>query len=221
MVRWLIATTATFLLLGGMALGVWAIGLSRDTRAGSSADSRSALASATNTAAESAADDSGWMKEYTLTERSGAQFQSRELAGQVHVVNFFFTTCPTTCRVQTAAVQSLAKEFGPQGVKFLSITCDPENDTPAALAVYARQFDAHPEHWLFLTGELPYVRRVGAEVYFLPVDRGTHSESLLVLDRGSKIRGRFSWKDAQSVADMKRTLAELLAEPTPDPTPGG
>src|SRR5688500_15192722 len=72
----------------------------------------------------------GWLTRYELTERSGRKFRSEELQGKVHVVNFFFAKCPTFCRVQTAAVQALHNEFAAKGVVFLSITCDPENDTP-------------------------------------------------------------------------------------------
>jgi hypothetical protein len=52
-------------------------------------------------------------------------------------------------------------------------------------------------------------------VYFLAVDRGTHSESLLVVDREGQIRGRFNWKLPEKLAEMKSLLAELLAEPAP------
>ena len=106
----------------------------------------------------------------------------------------------------------LAKEFGPQGVVFLSITCDPANDTPVALALYAQEFAADSDQWLFLTGDLPYLKRVGAEMYFLPVDVGTHSELFVVVDKWGQIRKRFSWKDPQDVADLKKFLTELLAE---------
>jgi protein SCO1/2 len=161
----------------------------------------------------------GWLTEYQLTERSGRKFRSEELKGKVHVVNFFFAKCPTSCRIQTAAVKGLHDEFGPKGVVFISITCDPENDTPVALAEYAKEFRADPKQWLFLTGDLPYIRRVGGEVYYLPVDKQTHSESLLLVDRQGKIHGRFSWKDATELAKMKQAMNDLLSDVGPDPSP--
>ncbi|MGE0757457.1 MAG: SCO family protein [Pirellulaceae bacterium] len=206
MFRAFIAILASLLLIGGLSLAALAIGIGRQDAVGTPSGGTSASADLHPAA------DSQWLTSYVLTERSGRPFASSELAGKVHVVNFFFTSCPTICRMQTAAVQDLAEEFGPQGVKFLSITCDPDTDTPVRLAIYAKQFEADPEHWLFLTGDLVYLRRVGAEMYFLPVDKGTHSESLLLLDRAGKIRGRFSWKQPQQVADMKKMMTELLAE---------
>jgi cytochrome oxidase Cu insertion factor (SCO1/SenC/PrrC family) len=216
----LIGLLAFLMLLAGLAVGAIAIGFSRtdtvviplEPQAGVPAETSSGSPGQPQ-AVSQAESPPEWMTEYTLTERSGRKFHSRELAGKVHVVNFFFTACPTVCRMQTAAVQSLAKEFGPEGVVFLSITCDPENDDPVALSLYARQFEADAEDWLFLTGEMAYLRRVGAEVYFVAVDRGTHSESLLVLDKRGKIRGRFSWKRPEELAELKKRLAELQAEP--------
>lgn len=207
--RFVIAILAAILLLAGMVAVVVALGVSyrSETSVGKSFPSKSA--ELVNTRASK---DSGWLTEYTLTERSGRSFRSRDLKGKVHVVNFFFATCPTVCRIQTGAVQSLQKEFGPRGVVFLSITCDPDHDTPVALAQYAKEFHADPQQWLFLTGDLTYLRRVGAEMYYLPVDKQTHSESLLVLDGQGKIRGRFSWKDAKELAAMKQLLHELLSE---------
>ena len=215
--RIFVGLLACVLLVAGLVMGVVAIGASRRTESVviEAANPRSDM-TATPTEAQK---DASWMTTYELVERSGRKFRSDELKGKVHVVNFFFAKCPTVCRLQTGAVQALHNEFGPRGVTFVSITCDPENDTPVALAQYADEFHADPQQWLFLTGDLTYLRRVGAEVYFLPVDKQTHSESLLVLDRNSKIRGRFHWKDAAEIAKMKQTLSELLAEEVDSKSP--
>ena len=157
-----------------------------------------------------------WMTEYTLTERSGRDFRSHELDDKVHVVNFFFATCPSVCRRQSGKVDELAQEFGPQGVVFLSITCDPERDTPVALQQYANMFDADPEQWLFLTTpNLTYLRRVGAELYQMPVDKQTHSENLVVVDKWGEMRGRFHFEQPKEVHEMKKLLGQLLAEEAP------
>jgi protein SCO1/2 len=212
MARIFLGLLALLLLCAGVVMGVVAIGATRRSETAGRSFSTSQPAPANTPSKEVSSE---WLTAYELTERSGRKFRSDELKGKVHVVNFFFAKCPTVCRMQTSAVQALQNEFGPQGVVFVSITCDPENDTPVALAQYANEFHADPEQWLFLTGDLPYLRRVGAEVYFLPVDKQTHSESLLVLDRTGKVRGRFSWKDAAELAKLKQTMSELLAESVP------
>ena len=213
--RTLLGLLAIALLCTGVVMAVVAFAAARRKPVGVNFSSPPPPA----TSGKSDKSESSWLTTYELTERSGRKFRSEELQGKVHVVNFFFAKCPTFCRVQTAAVQALHNEFVSQGVMFLSITCDPENDTPVALAQYANEFHADPEQWLFLTGELPYLRRVGGEVYYLPVDKQTHSESLLLLDRQGKIRGRFNWKDAAEIAKMKQAITELLAESAPSESP--
>jgi protein SCO1/2 len=202
---------SVLLLTAGLLLVVTALSMYR--RAESEPFQSELIAEQPVATAAPAAD---WLTEYTLTERSGREFASSELKGQVHVVNFFFASCPSYCRMQTMEVQKLAAEFGPQGVKFLSITVDPERDTAAELARYADLFNADPNHWLFLTGDLLMLRRVGAEMYQLPVDKQMHTEHLVVVDRWGKIRGRIRWKDNPTeLASMKKLLSDLLVEAEP------
>lgn len=156
-----------------------------------------------------------WLTEYTLTERSGEAFDSDSLAGKVHVVNFFFTACPTACPLQTQKVQELDREFGPRGVHFLSITCDPDTDTPAVLQQYAKKYDADPERWVFLTGDFPYIRRVAAEIYWSPLSERGHREDFVVVDKWGKVRGNFPWNNPEQIGAMKELLTTLLAETEP------
>ncbi|MEO8493642.1 MAG: SCO family protein [Planctomycetota bacterium] len=158
-----------------------------------------------------------WLTKYTLTERSGKQFNSETLAGKVQVVNFFFTSCPVACPLQTAKVQELDREFGPRGVHFLSITCDPDNDTPAVLSRYAKKYDADPERWVFLTGDFTYIRKVAGEVYLSPLEKGFHREDFVVVDKWGKVRGSFLWNHPEEIVKMKALLTTLLAEQEPPP----
>jgi len=156
-----------------------------------------------------------WLTKYTLTERSGKKFNSETLAGKVQVVNFFFTACPTACPLQTQKVQELDREFGPRGVRFLSITCDPDTDTPAVLQQYAKKYNADSNRWLFLTGGMLYTRRVASEVYRVPLERFLHVEKLIVVDKWGKVRGYFFWNNPEQIASMKKLLTTLLAETEP------
>ena len=75
------------------------------------------------------------------------------LAGRKVLINFAFTTCTGVCPVMAqnlARVQEMLAKRG-EKVTILTITVDPENDTPAALARFAAKFKAGPG-WHFLTG---------------------------------------------------------------------
>lgn len=157
-----------------------------------------------------------WISEYHLTERSGRDFDSKELAGEVHVVSFFFASCPGPCERQNRQLEAIQSDFAKKGVKFLSITCDPKRDSPTALSAYAKKFQADPQQWLFLTGDLKLLRRIGAEVYGVALDEMTHVESFLVYDRAGQLRGKFPWNKPEKLAELRVLLDELLAESVSD-----
>lgn len=150
------------------------------------------------------------IEHFTLIERTGQPFNSQSLDGQVWVANFFFATCPANCRKQSSRVADLEREFGPQGVKFLSITCDPETDTPENLAGYARSFNADPDDWKFLTGDLTYITYIGREVFDVTVLPKGHTEKLILVDQNGVVRGYYGWDNAVEIDQMKKTIRGLL-----------
>ena len=66
------------------------------------------------------------------------------------VLQFIFTTCPSICPALSATLAAAQAELG-EGARLVSISIDPEFDTPARLRDYARRFNAGPR-WRFLTG---------------------------------------------------------------------
>jgi len=99
-----------------------------------------------------------------LLDESGSNVALRKLlSGDYPVaVNFIFTTCTTICPVMTATFAQMRKALGSDAdrIQLVSITIDPEHDTPAVLASYAERFDATSPDWRFLTGNSKDVERV-------------------------------------------------------------
>lgn len=154
----------------------------------------------------------GWMTDFQLTERSGRSVSSHDLKGKPYVVSFFYSTCPSICIQQNQKVQELQSEFKGTGVRFVSISVDPQTDTPEAMREYAARFNADPEKWLFMTGDLPYIRRVGAEVFRLPVDEKFHTEKFVLVDAQGAIVGYYSWPEAKQYEKLKTDIRKMLAE---------
>jgi protein SCO1 len=71
------------------------------------------------------------------------------------MLNFIFTTCTTLCPVMSATFQNIQAKLGShrKDVRLVSVSIDPENDTPARLTEYAARFKAGPQ-WTFLTGTM-------------------------------------------------------------------
>ena len=78
-----------------------------------------------------------WLTGFTLTERSGKLVQWEDLAGKVRVVSFFFSSCPASCLQQNFKTRDLQQSYAGQEIAFVSITCDPDIDTPERLREYA------------------------------------------------------------------------------------
>lgn len=160
---------------------------------------------------------SDWMTGFTLTERSGRTVRWDDLAGQVRVVNFFFSSCPATCLQENQKVREVQRAYVGRGVRFLSITCDPEIDSPDRLREYANKLEAPDDQWLFLTGPLVYIRRVAAELFGVALDKQTHTERLVVCDKWGHIRGSFHWNRLDEMGQLYRLVDKLLAETEPPP----
>jgi protein SCO1/2 len=98
-----------------------------------------------------------------LTDAEGRSVPLRELlAGSDPVMlNFIFTTCTTICPVMTKVFADVRTHLGndAQNLRMVSISIDPENDTPAQLKAYAQKFGAD-SHWTFLTGRMQDVAAV-------------------------------------------------------------
>ena len=92
---------------------------------------------------------------FALTSQDGLPVRLDDFRGKVVAVNFIYTLCTATCPVLTpmlVTVQDrLGKEFG-RNIAFVSITLDPERDTPEMLKLYAQAFGADLGGWSFLTG---------------------------------------------------------------------
>lgn len=147
---------------------------------------------------------------FSLVERSGEAVTDATLRDQVWVTSFIFTRCKLSCPRITSVMKSLQDRLGDADVKLVSISVDPEHDTPEVLAEYARTFGADPDRWWFLTGPkdetLELIRKnflVTAMTNPSPAADGSdeaviHSDRLALVDRG-RLVGLFESGDPQAL----------------------
>ena len=96
------------------------------------------------------------INDFALTDQNGAPFEFKNLAGKVVVVEFAYTTCPDVCPLITASlrqVQSGLTQEERKSVQLLTITTDPEIDSPQVLTAYAKRYGAEFDNWSVLTRE--------------------------------------------------------------------
>jgi protein SCO1/2 len=136
--------------------------------------------------------------EFTLTTTEGGRLSLGDLRGKVVAVTFIYATCTDTCPLLTDKMvgmqKRLGRDFGPR-VRFVSITVDPERDTPQILAQYARNHGVDSTGWAFLTGapnEIQDVeRRYG--IYAKKTDRGDVDHTFLtsIIDQRGTLRVQY------------------------------
>jgi protein SCO1 len=133
------------------------------------------------------------MPDFTLTDQSGRAVDLASFRGQIVALDFIYTRCPLpdVCPRLSANFARLQKRFAGK-IALLSITLDPEYDTPAVLAEYAQRWNADPKTWLFLTGQPDNVQRVAGHfgVVYWPEDNSiTHTAATAVIDRAGRLAG--------------------------------
>lgn len=169
----------------------------------------------------------GTVPQFVLTDEGDVPFISHYLHGKVWIVTFIFTRCRSTCPAQSAEFAKLQETLAehPQwdDIGLLSITVDPETDTPGVLAGYAKQYNADPAHWHFLTGDRAAIWDLCKNGFKLPVFDAkdnpemiiSHSQSFILIDRNMQIRGYYNGLNEKARAKLHRDLKPILAEPRP------
>ena len=153
---------------------------------------------------------------FVLTERSGAAFDSASLRGKVWLGSVFFANCPGPCFRENQAIAEILGLISEPDFIAVSLTCDPENDTPDVLRRYADRFEADPTRWKFLTGSMEIIKAVANTTLLLPAEVGIHSERGVVFDREGRLRGSYHLLQPDRVSLLVKLIRDVLAEPAPD-----
>lgn len=146
-------------------------------------------------------DDFGAVPAFAFTDETNAAFTTEAMRGNVSIVNFIFTRCGTVCpasSIKMLDVQERTVDL-PDRIKLVSFSVDPEYDTPAVLASYAREYHADPRRWRFVTGPIAPMRQVIEGAFMTGMDkRGVtptgapdiwHGQKFLLVDQRLRIRG--------------------------------
>lgn len=166
----------------------------------------------------------GQAPEFTLTSSTGATVSTADLAGKPYVVDFIFTRCVAACPVMTNRMATLGEgdDLVP-GTDFhrVSISVDPEHDTPQVMADYAASRNIGPaDGWIFLTGETETIYEIARDGFLLAVDPDSgdpnnpiaHSTRFVLVDGEGRIRGYYDAFEMDEVRELDRHLSQLVDE---------
>jgi len=117
--------------------------------------------------------------EFELTNQDGLPVDQSILDGQITVLDFIFTNCPFACPGMTAEMLRLQNALEGTGVRFLSISVDPINDTPEVLREYGDSRGVDFERWSMLVGPFEDVRSIVRDSLNFHVGEDTSREVVL------------------------------------------
>lgn len=155
---------------------------------------------------------------FVLLDQEGNRFDSMTMRGKVVLLNFIFTTCTDVCPLFTANLAQLQRSLKNEaaGNLFLvSITTDPEVDSPKVLKSYAQRYGADFQNWVFLTGSESQLKQVwkAFDVRVIKKGRGLvqHTSLTTVIDRQGVRRFNYFGEKWQ-LKDLLRDTSGLLKE---------
>lgn len=145
--------------------------------------------------------------DFTFTNQSGKAIGRKEMEGKVTIVDFFFTSCPSICPVMSREMERVNDMFrDEQKVQIMSISIDPEYDTPQILKTYADEHNAIPGKWHFLSGPKDLTYQLARCGFVLPTldgngvpDDFVHSDKFILIDELGRIRGYYSGTNREDV----------------------
>lgn len=146
---------------------------------------------------------------FTLTDQDGQTLTNESLRGSVWIGAFIFTRCQGPCPRMTADMAALQSRL-PAGVRLISISVDPDFDTPAVLKEYAKKVGADESRWRFLTGPRDQIVRLSRGLMLGLSDTGgeiVHSTRIVLVDREGKVRGYFDSADPAALGALVKAAA--------------
>ena len=155
--------------------------------------------------------------DFELVGHDGQAFSLSDLRGRAVFMDFIFTTCPGPCPILTAGHVRLQRRIPPELAErthFVSVSLDPETDTPERLRNYADKHRADLARWTFATGEAERIQAVlddyGVGRVRTPDGQIDHLLVSFLISPAGEIVGRYpgvQTNESALLADLRRVLA--------------
>lgn len=178
----------------------------------------------------------GQLPDFHLTNQDNAAVSLSDLRGKVWVADIIFTRCPGPCRTITGQFEAMQSSLPPDGsVRLVTLTSDPDYDTPEVMKKFASQFNADSARWSFLTGDKKEIRSLAVNDFKFvvmekpPADRSVpddlfiHSTWFALVDQQGRVHGWvdhsgqehaiFESDDPEAQAQLHAAIKQLLRQP--------
>jgi protein SCO1/2 len=168
--------------------------------------------------------------QFQLTDQDNKTITNADYKNKVYVVEFFFSTCPSICPIMNKNMLEIEKKFiANPNFGIVSITINPENDTPKVLKEHATTLGVKSPNWHFLTGDKKYIMNLsntGFKLFSAQNDKVAggfeHSGLFALVDKDGYIRCRkddygnpimyYSGLDKKGIQEITEDITKLLNE---------
>lgn len=154
---------------------------------------------------------------FKLTDSNGNPIDESILDGQYTLVDFFYTSCPLICPTMSAAMKEVQESTADTDLQLLSISIDPEVDTPEIINHYSKAFQADPDRWRFITGDIDTISillmGIGFDIGSLSTDDGfrniDHPGTLILLGPDRHVIKLYRYSDPDQITELIKKAHEL------------
>ncbi len=157
----------------------------------------------------------GQLQNFQLMDSTEKEFTLQNMSGKIWVADFVFTTCGSICPLMTKNMAALYRSYKLEPrVEFVSISVNPENDSPQVLAEYAKKNGADVNRWHFLTGSREAITQLAVEGFKIGSTEEPvfHSAKFILVDPQGRIRGYYEGTAQKEVRKLFKELAQLMKE---------
>ena len=152
------------------------------------------------------------VSDFTLVDSENHPFQFKNLRGKVVIADFIFTTCQGVCPMMTKNMKAIYEQFrNKKDIIFLSITVNPEYDTPAILSKYVARLNINPNQWIFLTGPRENIQEIAVNQFKIgSVEQPVfHSAYFVLVDKNGVVRGYYEGSEDAMIQKLVNDTKKL------------
>ena len=172
--------------------------------------------------------DADGIADFSFFDTDGKSVTKADLIGKPWIVCFVFTHCAATCPRVTTSMKELQDQLKDVDFRLVTLTVDPERDTPQVLKGYGERFNADFKKWSFLGGDQRDIYHLIHGSFKMPVQELVgekrqqgfefiHSNNIMLVDQSGVVRGKFDATKGPDMSNLRREIQKLAKSSTKEP----
>ncbi len=152
---------------------------------------------------------------FKLVDNFGQSFTEENISGKIWVADLIFTTCAGPCPIMSTEMKSVHKTYlENENIHMVTITVNPDYDSPEVLTEYGERYDADFDKWHFLTGKYENIQSLIANGFKMGdiEEIVFHSTRFALIDPNMNIRGYYMGTESKDVKKLMGYIKKLLKE---------